>query len=164
MRHNLATPDAFTKVKVTNHTGLWDAELTIYSLTRFASMTWSTALEFTRFLKSEQNFLIHLVTALWSTAPLTFAQQMFLIAFMTWHSLNLKSISSWIRLCCTFICTTFKSQPGWSNAQCISTPPIMILPTTAGTSHSLNCFGYEIYMLQTSTFQNIAKLLTHPST
>ena len=30
--------------------------------------------------------------------------------------------------------------------------------------HVLNCFGHVIYVSQTSTYQNIAKLLTHPST
>ena len=30
--------------------------------------------------------------------------------------------------------------------------------------HRLNCFNHEIYMYQTSMYQNIAKLLTHPST
>ena len=39
----------------------------------------------------------------------------------------------------------------------------MILRSTAAVFHSLNCFGYMIYMPQTSTYQNIAKLLTHLS-
>ena len=51
----------------------------------------------------------------------------------------------------------------WSNAQHVSTPTTMILPTTVGTLHSLNCFGHIIYAPQTSMYQNIAKLLTQPS-
>ena len=37
------------------------------------------------------------------------------------------------------------------------TPTTMILPTKAGTFNCLSCFGHVIYMLQTSTYQNIAK-------
>ena len=60
-------------------------------LTKFVSMTWSTVLESMflslldyawslRFLQLKRNFLNHLVTVLWSTAPSTFAQQIFLVA------------------------------------------------------------------------------------
>ena len=52
----------------------------------------------------------------------------------------------------------------YSNAQHVSTPTTMILPITAGLSYGLNCFGHMMYALQTKTYyQNIAKLLTHPS-
>ena len=41
----------------------------------------------------------------------------------------------------------------------------MIRQTTDGTDHDLNCFGHGIYAPQTSKYhQNIAKLLTYPST
>ena len=66
-----------------------------------------------------------------------------------------------MRLCCRFICAAFKSQMEWSNAQCVSAPPTTILPTIADTFSSLNYFSHIIYMLQSSTYQNIAKLLTH---
>ena len=47
--------------------------------------------------------------------------------------------------------------------QCVSTPTTIILPTTESTIHSLNCFSYVMYVLQTRMHsQNIAKLLTHP--
>ena len=43
----MAAPDDFVEVmKVTKHTGLWDAKLVSILLTRFASVTWSTALEY----------------------------------------------------------------------------------------------------------------------
>ena len=67
-----------------------------------------------------------------------------------------------IRQCCTFIYLTFKSQMELSNAQRVSAPSTITLPTTADTSHGLNCFGK--YVPQTSTYnQNISKLLTHPN-
>ena len=53
---------------------------------------------------------------------------------------------------------------GGSNAQSVSAPTTTILPITLGTYHGMNCFSHMIYMPQTSTYQNIAKLLTHPST
>ena len=37
----------------------------------------------------------------------------------------------------------------------------LVLPTLVGTFYGLDCFGHMIYMLQTSNYQNIAKLLTH---
>ena len=72
-----------------------------------------------------------------------------------------KHISSPIRLHCTFISMAFKSHIEWSNAQYISTLTTIILPSTAGNYHSLNCFTHMICMPQTSTYQNIAKSLTH---
>ena len=48
------------------------------------------------------------------------------------------------------------------NAQCVSTPTTSILPTSVSTYLGLNCFGCVIYLSQSSTYQNIAKLLTHP--
>ena len=50
-----------------------------------------------------------------------------------------------------------------SNAQCINTPTISIVPTTAVFFHGLNCFGHMVYLQQTSMHQNMAKLLTHYS-
>ena len=61
-----------------------------------------------------------------------------------------------------FICTAFKSHTEWSFA-CVSSQTIMKLPTTVSTNHVLNYFGHMIYTLQSSLYQNIAKLLTYPS-
>ena len=48
-------------------------------------------------------------------------------------------------------------------AQRVSTPTTIILPRTVSPYYSLNCFGNVLYVLQTSMYQNSAKLLTHPS-
>ena len=126
-------------------------------LNGFTSMVWSMASKFTvlgqhdlawlsRFLQLEQNFLNHLVTVLQSTAPSPFEQQMFLVAStVLWPSLNLLSISSRIRLHCTFICAAFKSHMEWSNAH-VCIPTTMILPTIAGGLYCLNCFSHVMYM------------------
>ena len=107
-------------------------------LARFASMVFSL-LDFAwlpKFLQPEQNFFNHPVTVLSSTELLS-SQQMFLVSSaMLWSSSN--SLSSWIRLNCTFICVTFKSHIEWSHAECISAPTtIMILPTAVSTSYGL---------------------------
>ena len=86
----------------------------------------------------------------------TFHTRIFLIsATVLWLS-----ISSWIKLCCMFIYTAYKSHTECSNTQHVSTPTNTILPTTAGNFHSLRCFGHIIYTLQTSTHENIVKSLT----
>ena len=65
---------------------------------------------------------------------------------------------------CPFICEALKSRMEWSNVQHASALTTTILLTTAGTFHGLNYFGHVVYALQTTTYyQNIAKLLTHPS-
>ena len=64
------------------------------------------------------------------------------------------------RLRCTFICRAFKSHSEWSNER-VSALTTMILPTAAGIYLGLNSFSHVIYVSQTSTYQNIAKLLTH---
>ena len=149
---------------------LWDAELTWYSLrkllTRFTSITCSTASEFTvlglpdhdwslRFLQPKKNFLNYLVTVLGSTTPLPFPQQIFLIASTElWLSFNSEL---------NYITDSFaqlSNHTEWSNAKCVSIPTIIILLITAGTFHS---FSYIIYTQQTSIYQNIAKFLTHLS-
>ena len=50
-----------------------------------------------------------------------------------------------------------------SHTQRISAPTTTILPTIVGTLHGLNFFVHLIYIQQTSTYENIGKLLTHPS-
>ena len=92
IKHNSAVLDIFAEVvKVMNHTELWHADLAWYSLSithQFASLAWSTALEFmvlglsdlfwsSRFLQSKQNFLNYLY---YNQAPLFFTPQMFLVA------------------------------------------------------------------------------------
>ena len=57
----------------------------------------------------EQNFLSHLVTGLWSTAPSSFTPIFFVASAALWPSSNSLSISSWIRLHCTFIRAAFQS-------------------------------------------------------
>ena len=137
-------------------------------LSGFVSLAWRTALKsmllglldfawLSRVLQPKQNFFNHLVTVRWSIAPLPFTQQIFwVVSVVLWLSLNLESRSSQIRLCCKFISVAFKSHTEWSNAQYINTTTSMILLTTAWTA-------YVIYLLQTSTYPNIAKLWTHPS-
>ena len=63
----------------------------------------------------------------------------------------------------TFIYAGFTSHRKWSNAQCVSTPTTTIIPATTGTNYCLDFFGHVIYPLQSNTYQNIPKLLTHPS-
>ena len=53
--------------------------------------------------------------------------------------------------------TLYDSKARQMNMQCVG------VPTTMDTFHGLNCFSHVIYKLKTSTYQNIAKLLTHPS-
>ena len=50
-----------------------------------------------------------------------------------------------------------------SNAQYISLPTTMIIPPTVGTYPGLNSFIHVIYMIPTSTYENIVKLLIYPS-
>ena len=84
---------------------LWDAKLVRYSpdllLWFGAQPQKSTVLDLhdlvwsLRVLQPEQNFLNHLVIALWLTAP--FMQQMFLVApEALWPSLNLHHICVWL--------------------------------------------------------------------
>ena len=51
--------------------------------------------------------------------------------------------------------------PTWSKA--MHNMSAHHLSTTDGTYYGLNCFGHMTYILQTSMYQNIAKLLIHPS-
>ena len=124
-------------------------------LAGFTSMAWSTISESTvwdlswssKFRQPAQNSFNYLVTVLGSTASSAFSSQMFLIAFVALRlSSNLQSISSPIRLHCTFICVAFKSHTKWSNARRVSTPANTILPTIGGSSHCLNYFGHVIYV------------------
>ena len=68
-----------------------------------------------------------------------------------------------LEVCCMLICTAFKSYMGCINAQHVSSPTSMKLPTTAGTFRSLNYFGYAVYVQWISTYQNIAKNFTPQS-
>ena len=53
--------------------------------------------------------------------------------FLMKYHCPILSISSQIRLWCMFICAAVKSHMKWNNVECVNTPTIMILPTTAGT-------------------------------
>ena len=94
VRQNSAALAAFAEVvKVTNHSGLWDAELAWYSssTTRWPyfhdlkqsestvlnqpDLAWSL-----RFLSSELNFLNPQAFGLWLSAPSPFGQQLFMVA------------------------------------------------------------------------------------
>ena len=63
-----------------------------------------------------------------------------------------------------FICVAFESHRELSNGQCVGAPTTTILPITVSIFHSLKCFGHVVYALETSTHQNIAGLLTRPTT
>ena len=59
------------------------------------------------------------------------------------------------------VCLALKLYTVWNNVQIVSALTITILTTTGGYCHSLNFFGHVIYAPRTSTYQNIAKPLTH---
>ena len=105
-------------------------EITVLGL---LDLSWSL-----RFLQTEQNFLNHLVTVLWSTVFTVCTTNIFCY-FWTRKVTELD-------LCGTFICVAFKSHKKWSNA-----PSTTVLLTIVNTFHSLNCFGHMIYMQQTCT-------------
>ena len=76
---------------------------------------------------------------------------------------GMERISFWIRRHWKLICAVFKLHTKWCNKQCVSASSTTILEITSGTYHGLNCFGHVVYTSQTSTYQTIAKLLTHSS-
>ena len=59
--------------------------------------------------------------------------------------------------------SVYSTTPADWAVQRICSPATTILPTTARTYHSLNCFGHVIYVPQTSSDKNIVKLLTRPN-
>ena len=108
-----------------SHSELWDVECCWYS----PNATWWICLHrlknglrthafmptypclIAKFLATWAKFFEHLVIDLWS--PLTFNQQMFLVASVVlWPSLNSQSISCWIRLCCPCCIYTFQIAHG----------------------------------------------------
>ena len=110
-------------------------------------LAWSSS-----FLQHEWNFLSHLVTVLWPTASLLFAQQMFLVTSTAlWPSSNSSSISSRIIFRYRFICATFKSYKDWSHAQRVSAPITTILPMKA-----------DICAANKQVYQNLAKTFNLP--
>ena len=94
------------------------------------------------FLQLKRNFLNLLASVLWSTNVFGC-----FCGVMSQFELVKHKFSS----------VTFTSQTEWTNNQHVSAPTTMILPTAGGT------FGHVIKVSQTSTYQNIAKHLTHPS-
>ena len=169
IRHNLSVLSAFV---ILDAVVAWDSpgatyQICLYGLEHSLGIhtfrpTWPY--QIIKILQPEQNFFCYLLSVLWLTAFLPFAQQMFLVASVVlWSSLNSLSIWSQIRLCYIFICMAFKKHIEWSNAYHVSALTTTKLSTTAGAFHNLNYFGHIIYMLQTSTYQNIAKHLIHPT-
>ena len=63
-----------------------------------------------------------------------------------------KNISFQIWLWWTFICAGFNSHTVWRNEQRVSVLITTILLTTKGIFDGLNCFGHEIYVVQTSMY------------
>ena len=126
----------------------------------FSSLAWNTVSRSTvlgendlawssRFLQPMPNFFNFLVTVL-----LPFAQQMFLVcSVMAYLELVKNKFPNYDIF--TFTCVTFKSHTKLSNAQRVSAPTNMILPTTAGTIPRLKLFVCMIYTLQLSTYQSI---------
>ena len=76
--------------------------------------------------------------------------------------LELMIINSRIRLHYMFVFSTFTSHPDWSNAQSVSALANTIPAITVCIYHGLKYFSKMICALQTSTNQNILKLLTQP--
>ena len=77
--------------------------------------------------------------------------------FSTRHSFGqfrsviaLHSISSQIRLCCTFICAAFKSRREWRKAKGVRASTTAIVLITAGTFNGLTFFGHMLYAPQFS--------------
>ena len=133
-------------------------------LTKFASMAWSRASESMvfgqpnfawslMFWQPKRNFLNHWVTVVNCTVQ-PFNKCHWLVL---WHYGLVWTCKGWM-----FIYVAFKPHTQWINTQHVNAPTTTILPTTADTSHDLNCFSHGIYKLLTSTYQNIAKLLTQP--
>ena len=118
------------------HNGLVHS-LGIYSFRGLPDLVWSS-----KVLQPEWNDLSHL----WSTGLTPFSLQFFL------GSSSLKSMSFWIRLCCTFIFEAFKSFMLWSSLQCINSLTTALLPIPADTFHSFNCCVHMIYSLQICSY------------
>ena len=90
-----------------------------------------------RFLQPDQKFLQPSGYCIVINYTFTFyTANVFGYFLSLWPSSNLKNITSKIRLYCIFICVAFKSHTEWSNAQCVSIPITIILPTLAVTFHS----------------------------
>ena len=113
--HNSAIPDTFAPkiVNVMNQTGLWDAELTWYS---------SNAICHICIYGLKHNLRIHGCRPIWSCLNIEFLQppaycnQLRITnVFDFFCSIMVQfELVKQIRLCCTFICSAFKSQ--WSEA------------------------------------------------
>ena len=159
MRHNSATLDTSTDViKVTNYTVLWDPKLAWYSLSathrnyfhvleyglRIPCPTWPCLIAKVLATPDYCTVINYDITVHTTNV------------FSCFHcSLNSKSISSQIRLRCMSICVSSKE---------IHSVSVHQIPIAMSTSCGFNCFSHMIYTLKTNMYyQNIAKLLTHPS-
>ena len=159
MKLNSASLGSFAKVvKVTTHTGLTNSPDTLQmQLTRFASMVWSMATEsivdltwLLSFLQPEQNFLTVWILYCDQLHLHLLHKKCFSLLLWCYGPVWTQSISYQIRLYFIFMSVAFKSHKEWSNAHVIA-PTTMMLPTTAGTYHGLNCWSHVIC---TPNYQN----------
>ena len=144
--------DDFTQVvKMTNHIGLWDIKLVQESPCAICWI-WLYGLEYgfkihgfrptwpclmVKVLATQVKFFFnHLVTLLWSIASLPFTRQIRLQHYspVQTHKSQVSELD-----CYTFIYSAFISHTELSNAECVSTPTTLILPTAVHTLHNLNC-------------------------
>ena len=135
-------------MEVTNHTGLWDAELAWYSpsATHLKYQFFSWPCWITEILVIWWKFLEQSAYSIVINCIFTF------LTTGLCPSSNSLSICSRVRRRCTFICAAFKSHTKWRNAQRVSTPTTIIPPTTADTLTAETV---------SDSYQNIAKLLSY---
>ena len=117
-----------------------------------------------RFLQLKWNFFNHLVIVLWSTTLSLFCTKNVFGSFcsvMAQFEFIKHEYPNWIMLHICLCCFQI-FQRDWSSTQHVSAPTITILPNMMATFHGLKHFDHVIYMPQTSTYENVAKLLTHP--
>ena len=142
-RHNSVASDMFAKVvKATNHIWLQDANLVWFASGLEHDLKIHTfrpiwPCQIVKVLATEVNFFHP--SGFWTiiNCILTFCTKMLFVASVAlWSSLNSNSISSQIRLHCTFICSAFRSHTAKNDAQHVSTPTTTILwvPSTAFTA------------------------------
>ena len=143
-RYNSAASASF--VEVMKHTGCSAvSQIRLYSLEHdFVIHHFKPTLSclITKVLEPSGNYVIN--------CP--FSLHTVVVSVALWFTSSNWLVSYQIRLCCTFICTSFKSQTERSNEH------VSVL-TTAGTFHRSNCFSH-IY----ATHKNIPKYcITSPT-
>ena len=152
------TPNDFADVIKMKHTGLWGA--------KFAWCSPKATLQI-YFYGLEHSFRIHAYKPTWPCSPSKTASTISLLNCNQprLYLSNNKILGGWfrkviaqfklikkifrIKLRCTFICATFRSDT-YCNTLSVSAPTTTILPTTAATYHILNCLSLMIYAPQTN--------------